>query len=576
MGTIWIREFTGGLDTRRLEEVTAGGTLIKGIDCHVTRGGDLEKRAAFVPLPALPAGTTGLAAGATSLVVFGSIAEPAGLPPGVTYQRLQHPDGITPLAQVLSTDLSAGKVYAVGQFNDGTRHHFFDGVRIADWFDGRSRASFSVVSGTGGDTVSGITVGGIEILGAAVAWAGSTAATAAAIAARINLATSTPEYTATASDNTVSITAAVAGPTANGLAVIVTPTGTMGVLPATTAMAAGATATGTFQPGTYVKTIGDRVLSVSDSNFHGSALGQPREWTTDQVGAFFIDMAKQASGAESLASIAEYNDLAAIFGERTILLYVVDTDPANNRRSQTLKNTGTVAPRSVTQFGDTDVFFLDESGIRSLRARDSSNAAFTSDVGSAVDTLLLTDLAALGTDARADAIGLIEPRDGRFWLCLRNRIYVFSYFTATKISAWSVYEPGFEIEDAAVYRRRAYVRSGNTIYVYGGTGATAEYDSTEAVAWLPYLTGEKPATRKTLTGVDVACRGTWEIRIGLQPADLDASDLVATVAETTFNGPRIPAHGESTHLSLRFRSTNTGPAKIGSAVIHFESSEDED
>ena len=45
MGTIWIREFTGGLDARRLPETTPGGVLIKGIDGHINRGGEFEQRA---------------------------------------------------------------------------------------------------------------------------------------------------------------------------------------------------------------------------------------------------------------------------------------------------------------------------------------------------------------------------------------------------------------------------------------------------------------------------------------------------------------------------------------------------
>ena len=47
MGTIWVREFTGGLDVRRLPETSPGGTLMRGLDCHITRGGEVEQRAVF-------------------------------------------------------------------------------------------------------------------------------------------------------------------------------------------------------------------------------------------------------------------------------------------------------------------------------------------------------------------------------------------------------------------------------------------------------------------------------------------------------------------------------------------------
>src|SRR3546814_10554479 len=65
----------------------------------------------------------------------------------------------------------------------------------------------------------------------------------------------------------------------------------------------------------------------------------------------------------------------AIFARRAIQIEYVDPDPALNQQLQVLNNIGTVAPHSVVSFGDSDVFFLSESGVRSLRARDSSNSA---------------------------------------------------------------------------------------------------------------------------------------------------------------------------------------------------------
>ena len=79
----------------------------------------------------LPAGTVGLAYDSAGLVVFGSGTDP-GMPAGVTYQRLQHPDGVTELARVLSVDLFARKVYVAAEFADGDRYHFYDGARVTE------------------------------------------------------------------------------------------------------------------------------------------------------------------------------------------------------------------------------------------------------------------------------------------------------------------------------------------------------------------------------------------------------------------------------------------------------------
>jgi len=687
MSTIWVQEFTGGLDTRRLPETTVGGVLIKARDGHITRGGEFEQRAAFVKTHDLPAGTIGLAFSLTGPVVFGSAAPPA-LPSGIAYQRLQHPDGLA-LASVPSTDLYAGKLYAVGVFSDGSRFHFYDGVRVADWFDGRARASVTV-GGSGDqtatqatayadvlggaaapdppvadqptDTISSITVAGVPIIGgpiqhtgnnvttatavaaainafsstpdytatasgvrvtvraatpgaavngqpisvvttgnftvgngvtftggrdgvvsrledlsvgtttiisAPVAYAGSNEATAAAIAQAINTAVTSPDYSASANGATVNILSATADATQNGLPVNSLTSGNLTISPSSTTMQ-GATSSGQLLiPGDFVRTIGSKVYSTSGPNLHFSGVGAPTKWSTDTTGAGFIDFSAQASGLEQLYAVAEYQQFVAVFAERVTKIQYVDPDPALNKSSQTLRNTGTASPRSVTQFGDNDIFYLDESGVRSLRARDASNAASTSDVGVPIDSLITAKLASLGPGERSRIIGLIEPRDGRFWLIVKDTVFVFSFFAGAKVSAWSTYQPGFDILDAGVFQRRVYVRAANSIYVYGGLGAAPVYDETVAEAWLPYLDASKPTTVKTLEGIDAAVSGRWDVSIGMEPTNLAAEDEIGQVFETTFRRNRIPASGQSTHFNLRFRSRGVGPHKLAAAVIQY-------
>lgn len=673
-----------------MPETTAGGVLIQASDGHITRGGEFEKRAAMVAQYALPANTIGLGYTRLGLVVFGSAAAPA-LPVGVSYQRLQHPDGVETLIDVPSFDLYKGKIYAVGVFSDGSRQHYYDGVRVEDWFDGRARASFRVTAGgvedptaavgsititggtlsggnqitnvkvdgvtitsgpiahtgsnattadavaaninsttstpdytaiavgaaiqitavttgasvngfvvsatVGGDATTGsavpmaggdnggvsvlttITIDGVTILFTTVEWATDNATTAQAVADAINSAATSPEYTAIANSDQVVVLAADPGTAANGKVVLVTVDNGFGITPATgLTMAGGAEEADTFEPGTFVRTIGSKMYSTSGPNMHFSGIQLPTGWTTDNVGAGFVDMSSQASGSEELKALAKYQNNVAVFAETNIQIWYVDPDPSLNRQSQVLNNTGTASPQSVTQFGDNDLFYLNESGLRSLRARDSSNAAATTDIGVPVDTLVIEQLAALTTDERGKVFGLIEPRDGRFWLCMKDKIFVFSFFSGAKVSAWSVYNPGFDVENAVVFGRRVYLRSGNTIYVYGGLGSALVYDDTEAVAQVPYLDADKPWLPKTFAGFDMAGKGTWKVYVAMNPNNLEAQDAVGTIADviaaTTFNGDRIPGGGESTHFSLIFKSLNDGYAKLGSCVIHFTASED--
>ena len=109
MGTIWVREFTGGLDARRLPETSAGGTLIRAKDCHINRGGEVEQRADFLKLYSAPLNATvGLAADRNGLVVF-KVAQ-------VPLQQQVLPFGVTgdPLAVPLELRVVLGQQQQAG------------------------------------------------------------------------------------------------------------------------------------------------------------------------------------------------------------------------------------------------------------------------------------------------------------------------------------------------------------------------------------------------------------------------------------------------------------------------------
>jgi hypothetical protein len=580
MGKIWVKELTGGLDVRRLPETTPGGVLSKGQDGHITSGGEFEKRAAFVKAYTLPTGTVGLAADTTGLIVFGSATDP-GVPSGVAYQQLVK--GVKSLADVPSWDLYQTDVYAVGEFTDGTIVHYFDTAEVTDWFDGRARASFSVSGGTDATSTISLLVNGVDIMGAAVTYDTDPVTTATAIAALINSHTSTPDYSATSSGTQVNIIAAAAGAASNGLSVTFLPVSGFTTSPDSgLALANGADSTA-FVPGTFVKTLGRKMMALSGSVWHLSGLDEPTHWTTDFDGAAFFDQAKEDSRAQTLQAIANYQGLVALIAKKVVLIWFVDPDPDLITKRQVLSNTGTVSPRSVTEFGDADVFYQALSGLRSMRARDQTNNATTTDLGSPIDSLIRAKLSALSETERAGVIGLMNPIDDRFWLCFPDgTIFVFSFFPNAKVSAWTTYiftdDDGNQatIDKVAVFGERLYIRTGDEIYVYGGldTGAGLTYDSTVAKAWLPYFDAGKPTEAKEWQGIDAAVSGTWTTYAAMQPTDTTVRDQIATLTETTFNGQRIPFQGYCTHVSPQFESMGTGEAKLSSVVLHYKDGED--
>ena len=686
MPYVLIEDFRGGLDSRRMNQTATPGSLIELTNAHITRGGEIEKRPAFVELATLPSNTIGLAAAGGQIYVFGSdavssVTFAAGTPSNISYIRLQHPSGEA-LTDVLSSDFYNGQIYAAARFADGRIFHYYNGVRITDWFDGRARSTFEVTAGSAGGTaatasitvtggtanpsdnlrvlrinnvdliaspvahtgtdsttatniataitngshgytaaasgavitisaplvgitynafqltfeiqgavtmgsvvhmsggvdnaVTNITVNGVPIIGSQVVWGTSHSYTASQIAKEINDFPSSPEYEATAINQFVNIISKESGSSFNNLAVAIVSAGnvTTAFDPVSqTYLDGGANASSVqgYTPGAFVRPVKTKMYALSDSLLHFSGIDDPTEWNDTSTGAGFINLANHSRGSEDLKSIASYFNNIAVFAEEAVQIWFVDPDANLNQQIQVLQNTGTIAPDSVVEFGDNDVFYLNLSGIRSLRSRDSSNAAFVGDIGNPIDSLIVADIRT-NRAAAEEAQAILEPRDGRYFLSIGSKVYVFSFFPSSKVSAWSIYEPGFVVDRWAYDGRQTLCRSGNKLYSLGGENGNT-YDASEVVVQMPFLDASAPATYKTFSSLDVTCENTWTVSVATDPQDISLREEVATVHQTTFGLGRVTLSGYSTHLAPRLVCSASGAAKLGNLAIHYEGGE---
>jgi hypothetical protein len=464
------------------------------------------------------------------------------------------------------------------------------------------------------NAITSVTVDGIEILGATKNWSVSHSNLMQAVVDQINTYSSTPEYTATLSGGRVIITAlAGTGKTPNGRPIEVKTSGNV-IIGSVIGLGGGVAhedgkqkvvrytiGGGTFYPDKNVTLIATKELDSANPIYWGatrvtnskpvaaltyktkahlgassslffSGVNQPTKWGQDGVGAGFINMSNNSGGNEVLSAIALYQGNVASFSRRTVQLWSVDTDPANNRQGQVLSNTGAFGQKSVVSVGDIDVFYLSDSGVRSIRARDSSNSAVVNDVGTPIDNLVLADISVLTDDQKSKCPAVIEPIDGRYWLAIGNKIYVYSYFPSSQVAAWSTYSPGHSFTEFTTKDGKVYAKEGNYVYVYGGINGGL-YDSSPVEVVMPYLDGGKPAHMKTLNGIDMTCEGEWAVEIGMDPISPNARDHVATVSQPTFTLGRIQASGMGTHVGVRLTCDSSGYARLANLIAHIDFNE---
>jgi hypothetical protein len=337
-----------------------------------------------------------------------------------------------------------------------------------------------------------------------------------------------------------------------------------------TAWDGGGTAPFAGQKPTALLTLKDKLYSAFLSILGFSAIAAPTDYSG--TGAGFINMSNQSAGSEALTGLGRYQGFMAVFARRNTQIWSLDSDPINNAQRQVLSNIGTFAGRSIVSFGDVDVFFLSDTGIRSLRARDSSNQAGVSDVGTPIDDEVLTYLKTLTEEQKAAAVAIIDPIDGRYICAIGSRAYVFSYYASARISAWSSYDLGFTVSDFVSMDGRIWARGGDTVYLLGGPNGDS-YDASTVTIETPYIDGRSIASFKSFTGFDLVSEGEWDVFINTNPRAPDEWSQIATVSDTSVAELVIGMVGYSPMIKLKLTTSDAALAKVSKLIVHFEAAD---
>lgn len=474
----------------------------------------------------------------------------------------------------------------------------------------RAAGTITITGGSPGGTITGVTINAVQLLSAPVAWLTDAATTANALVVAINNAALTT-YQASAVGAVVTLRAAAGtGTTVNGHVVLVTSSGITtnktNVAGGVAAVAAQkqistltVTAVGSTGPwmtftvtvngtpyvintlsagmGTSIFVQKNRVWSTAVSTVQYCKLNDPSNWSDANAssGSGFINVSTVADGAQYLYGMEDYQGQAAIFAENAILLYSIFADAQQIAIQKPIKNTGTRSIGSVRAYGADDVFYLDKTGVRSVRSRDGYDAAFASDIGSSIDPFVRETMMNATWSDVVDAKSVVETDDGRYMLAIGSTIIVLSYFPASKITAWSYIDFGLPIENMVRCGDRVILRTGNDLYTYGGEDGTTYPDDGEYVVTVetPFMTASDPATFKQLEAYDHIATGEWKVEVLVDPNNKDNIIQAGRLVGTTNNDLAARLIGRTTHFALRYTCDKGGFASISANAIHFEKDE---
>ena len=322
-----------------------------------------------------------------------------------------------------------------------------------------------------------------------------------------------------------------------------------------------------------VRTFGSKMYGVDGRLLRFSAINDPTKWTpptgTTNDGSGYIDLSAQDADSTQLIGLEVYLGNMAIFSTLSTQIWKLDPDPSLNQFVQLLRSTGLLAAQGLVQFGQ-DVLYVSSHGVRSLKVQNISLTAGTTDIGTPIDDVFRDLIIQNGATWFAGARTLIQPRSGRVFVILPDRIYVLSTFQEPAITAWSMFDAPFNFVDACVADPWVVLRGSDNMLYFYGSDVTSQYDATEVEVITPALSCDSSSKNKLFHAFDVGAEGTWTLSVGCDPNNQATEEEVATFTGSTFVNPTMSMPESSTHISLRFRTTDAERCRIGQVNLLFD------
>jgi hypothetical protein len=295
--------------------------------------------------------------------------------------------------------------------------------------------------------------------------------------------------------------------------------------------------------------------------------GDPRDWTAVSD-AGFLPVGLYARGSDQVTALGLYGNrnLAVYFSDNS-QLWLVDPNPANMSLSWNIEGVGTLFAKAAGPVSH-DLFFLAQTGFRSVSVQQLTNNVQEADIGTAIDSLVRADI--LPTD---DPISIYYPKLGQFWSIVGNRAWVYSFSRASKISAWSKFRFPFSVDDACVLNQELYVRTGNDVYKVTDAVTKDGVSSIPLVDVQMYFQdGKRPGVNKLFTGMDVI--GTGKPTISYQFYDPDLAQVLETAPyeypAVTEPGNLYPVELMATRIAPHLTHQKDEAFEIGSIMLHHE------
>jgi hypothetical protein len=321
----------------------------------------------------------------------------------------------------------------------------------------------------------------------------------------------------------------------------------------------------------------DKIYAVKtdDGLVRYSKSGDPTNWSEkmDAGGKAGLPTGREAPGDAAPLALGSYRGKLVVFQSDSAQVWSVDVDPNNIEISTVLSSIGSQWTNTILPVGD-DLFFLTDSGFRSIGQQIYTGNLQDTDVGSPIDSIVHDTLMAL----TRLGIGNIEPISaffhglGQYICAIGTELFVFTFSRMSKVTAWSRYIMPDIVTALAPYGEYMFIRlEDDTVNIFNPDSfqdANATPIPLEITS--SYQAFKKPGRWKQIMGADVMFNGTAEVQHRWDARSPLEETTAISLSSDTRPGPMIPVELMTTECGFKITQSANTEFQLNGVTYYYE------
>lgn len=321
----------------------------------------------------------------------------------------------------------------------------------------------------------------------------------------------------------------------------------------------------------------DKIYAVKtdDGLVRYSKSGDPTNWSEkmDAGGKAGLPTGREAPGDAAPLALGSYRGKLVVFQSDSAQVWSVDVDPNNIEISTVLSSIGSQWTNTILPVGD-DLFFLTDSGFRSIGQQIYTGNLQDTDVGSPIDSIVHSRL----MSSTRLGVGTTEPISaffhglGQYICAIGTELFVFTFSRMSKVTAWSRYILPHSVVALAPYGEYMFFRlSDDNVYIFNpdsyqdsaATDIPVEITSS-------YQAFKKPGRWKQIMGADVMFNGTAEVQHRWDARSPDEVTAAISLSSDTRPGPMIPVELMTTECGFKVTQSANSEFQLNGITYYYE------